>query len=94
MNATFTTTFSSPGTKSVTIIACHFAACAAQKAATVYLRKSGDLNNDGTVNDTDKDILVAAWNQCGNNSPADLNGDGCVTIQDFSIILTLYGTSG
>jgi hypothetical protein len=59
------------------------------RAATV---KSGDLNNDSTVNIFDLSILLSKWNQSGSQA-ADLNSDNTVSIFDLSILLSQWGTN-
>jgi hypothetical protein len=47
----------------------------------------GDINLDGQVNTTDKDILLGQYNQNGADLTGDLNHDGVVNITDMSILL-------
>ncbi len=54
----------------------------------------GDVNGDGVVDDTDKDILVDAVDS-GNQSPEyDMNGDGTVDIVDLEYFTKGYKVSG
>ncbi len=54
----------------------------------------GDVNGDGVVDDTDKDILVDAID-AGNQSPEyDINGDGTVDLVDLEYFTKGYKVSG
>lgn len=62
-----------------------------------FAKCSGDLNNDGQVNDTDFVLFVAAYNLllCSDPAmpagcPADLNRDTTVDDADFSIFVNAY----
>ena len=52
----------------------------------------GDFNDDGVVNSQDLGAVQAAINQ-PYNIFADLNGDGAVTILDYTIVRSRLGTS-
>lgn len=56
---------------------------------------AADLNQNGTVDQSDLAGLLAAYGTCdGNNHwnpDADINGDGCVNLSDHSGLLGLYG---
>lgn len=49
----------------------------------------GDINNDNSVNQTDFNLLVAAFGS--NNTAADFNQDGEVDVIDFNLLLKNYG---
>lgn len=54
----------------------------------------GDVNGDGTVDDTDKEMLVDAVD-AGNQAPEyDLNGDGTVDLVDLEYFTKGYKVSG
>ncbi|MCS7209810.1 MAG: dockerin type I domain-containing protein [Fimbriimonadales bacterium] len=55
------------------------------------LRREGDLNADGIVNDADLLIVLLAFGQTGANN-ADVNGDGAVNDTDLLIILVNFGS--
>ena len=48
---------------------------------------SADLNNDGTIDGIDLDILIGNWG----NSQCDLNGDAIVGIEDLEFLLNCWG---
>lgn len=47
-----------------------------------------DINEDGNVDCTDLDLLIAAFRQTGLDLPEDVNGDGSVDIFDLSILVS------
>ncbi len=51
--------------------------------------KPGDLNYDGSVDQSDVLLLLQSWGSCGDPAlcPADLNGDGVVDVSDLLIML-------
>ncbi|MEE2681291.1 MAG: hypothetical protein VX641_02855 [Planctomycetota bacterium] len=51
-----------------------------------------DLNGDGSIGGPDLTILLAAWNNTGDD-PSDLNGDGTVGGPDLTILLAAWGGS-
>jgi predicted extracellular nuclease len=57
----------------------------------------GDLNGDGLVNITDRDIIRSALNSCTGNArfiaAADYNRNGCITYTDYSIWYGYYRNS-
>lgn len=52
-------------------------------------RKTGDANNDGSVDLLDLSILASFWGQ--NNADADFNQDGVVDLLDLSILADQWG---
>ena len=74
----------------------------------IYPERAADLDNDGTVNDKDKAILLANWNKrisvpLGDTNKdgkrnsydlGDINGDHAVDIFDLSILLSRWNTRG
>lgn len=55
--------------------------------------KSGDLNQDGAVNQSDVDILIQVYGMGSTAKPkADLNSDGKINAIDYARILDLIGT--
>jgi hypothetical protein len=59
--------------------------------------KTGDINNDNSVNITDLSLLLSSYgqntSQCVTNSTyqCDLNNDAVVNIFDLSVLLSNYG---
>ncbi|WP_020406192.1 fibronectin type III domain-containing protein [Hahella ganghwensis] len=57
----------------------------------------GDLNSDGVLDATDRNQLRQAFGQCSGDSEyadaADLDKDGCITMQDYRRWLALYRAS-
>ena len=58
----------------------------------------GDLDGNGTINQSDLGILLAAFGSCpgdGNYNAAAgaLAGDACVTQQDLGVLLSVFGTN-
>jgi len=51
----------------------------------------GDLNEDGCVDLSDLNILLAAWGCLGVDCPGDCNGDGMTNQSDLGIIMSHYG---
>jgi hypothetical protein len=51
--------------------------------------KTGDINNDGSVNVLDLSALLSAWGT--SNAKADLNHDGSVNVIDLSALLSHWG---
>lgn len=55
----------------------------------------GDINRDGVINQTDRNLLEAAWNTVEGdpdwNAHADLNQDGRVSIADSAILELNFG---
>lgn len=57
----------------------------------------GDINNDGFVNVTDLQALVAAWNSqktppsANWNAAADINSDGFVNVGDLQLLVAHWG---
>ncbi|MBW7940775.1 MAG: hypothetical protein H3C63_18790, partial [Candidatus Omnitrophica bacterium] len=55
--------------------------------------KSGDLNQDGVVNQADVDQLIQVYGMGSTAKPkADLNADGRINAIDYARILDLIGT--
>ncbi len=52
---------------------------------------SGDVNGDGTVNDSDLVVLLTHFGMTGTGIPGDVNGDGVVNNTDLVAILTTWG---
>jgi hypothetical protein len=52
----------------------------------------GDLNNDGTVDLADYNILKSEWLHSGQGLTADLNGDNVVNLADFIAFREDYQT--
>lgn len=72
-----------------------FAAVVTNNARVTFTVKalcSGDLNNDGFVDDSDFVIFAAAYDEliCGPSCPADLNADDFVDDADFVIFAAAY----
>jgi len=63
--------------------------------APVALAVEGDCNNDGVVDDTDKQLILGAVGTAagdpGFNAAADLDGDGVISGQDVSMFAKIYG---
>jgi len=53
-----------------------------------------DLNQDGTVNDTDLTILRSNYGQAGSWSEGDINSDGIVDAHDLRILRKQWGQNG
>jgi hypothetical protein len=53
-------------------------------------QKTGDINNDGSVNIFDLSILLSKWGTT--DTASDLNKDGTVNVFDLSILLSHWGT--
>lgn len=53
-------------------------------------QKTGDINNDGSVNIFDLSILLSKWGTT--DAASDLNKDGTVNVFDLSILLSHWGT--
>lgn len=58
----------------------------------VFALVNGDVNQDGEVDLTDVDLVIAAYLQAG--GPADLNQDGEVDLTDVDIAIANYLSSG
>jgi hypothetical protein len=56
------------------------------------LHCEGDLNDDGQVNFSDLNILLAQFGMAGVGLSGDINGDGVVGFADMNELLSLYGT--
>lgn len=56
---------------------------------------AGDLNQDGVVNDSDRDIMLENWGVTSGASifQGDLTGDGAVDHHDYQILMEHYGQS-
>ncbi len=52
-----------------------------------------DINQDGTVDIADFDLMSSAFGETGNNLPADIDGDQSVGLSDFVILVERFGTS-
>ena len=48
----------------------------------------GDIDHDGKVGATDREILLAQWNKTGPDLAGDLNGDETVNTTDLSMLLS------
>jgi hypothetical protein len=59
---------------------------------TGALRREGDVNGDGCVDDTDLQMLLVAFGQSGSGLREDLNGDGVVDDSDLLVVLAHYGS--
>jgi probable HAF family extracellular repeat protein len=59
---------------------------------TGALRREGDVNGDGCVDDTDLQMLLVAFGQSGAGLREDLNGDGVVDDSDLLVVLAHYGS--
>jgi probable HAF family extracellular repeat protein len=59
---------------------------------TGALRREGDVNGDGCVDDTDLQMLLVAFGQSGSGLGEDLNGDGVVDDSDLLVVLAHYGS--
>ncbi len=60
-------------------------------------QESGDLNDDGLIDESDVEVFRTQFGNFSDqeeNSPADLDGDGSVTLVDFQIFLTLAPGGG
>lgn len=55
-------------------------------------RVSGDVNEDGCVDDTDLLSVLFAFGQSGSSLPEDLNSDGTVNDADLLLVLLNFGT--
>jgi len=63
---------------------------------TAVIRRPGDVNSSGCVDNTDYTLLMASYGQqCNANRPAcyasDLNGDNYVNYSDYLILLNNWG---
>ena len=54
----------------------------------------GDVNNDGTIDETDRKLLVDAIDQGSTAALMDLNGDGVVNLVDLEYFTKGYNVSG
>jgi Ca2+-binding EF-hand superfamily protein len=54
--------------------------------------REGDVNGDGCVDDTDLQMLLAAFGQSGAGLREDMNGDGVVDDSDLLVVLAHYGS--
>lgn len=62
------------------------------------LLPAGDADNDNRVTMTDFSLLAAAYGACEGSAAfdlrADISGDGCVNLLDFSMLVSHFGQSG
>jgi hypothetical protein len=58
---------------------------------TGALRREGDVNGDGCVDDADLQMLLVAFGESGSGL-GDLNGDGVVDDSDLLVVLAHYGS--
>jgi hypothetical protein len=59
---------------------------------TGALRREGDVNGDGCVDDTDLQMLLVVFGESGSGLGEDLNGDGVVDDSDLLVVLAHYGS--
>ena len=63
------------------------------ETAEYFYRLLGDVNGDRTVNDTDLNLIVAAYGQTGAGLGADVNGDSQVAAYDRTVAARSKGRS-
>ena len=57
------------------------------------LSKSSDINNDGSVDVFDFNLLMVKWGSVSQNILADINCDGSVDVFDFNLLMVNWGKS-
>jgi len=76
------------GENTFTIVAINDDGESEETVITITRHISGDINNDGDVDDYDLSKLVRLWGS--DDSDADFNGDGIVDDYDFSIFVSRW----
>mgnify|MGYP003881121087 CR=1 FL=1 len=61
-------------------------------ARNPFMRRQGDVNGDGCVDDSDLLAVLLAFGNTGSNLPADLNGDRVVDDADLLLVLLNFGS--
>lgn len=55
------------------------------------LSKSSDINNNGSVDIFDFNLLMVKWGSVGQSIAADINCDGSIDIFDFNLLMVNWG---
>ena len=76
------------GENTFTIIAINDEGESEETVVTIYRRASGDVNDDGEIDDYDLSRLVRMWGS--DDEEGDFNGDGIVDDYDFSIFVSRW----
>ena len=63
-------------------------------ATSQPLAITGDINNDGVIDNLDLGVLLAQWNSANATFSADLNGDRRVDDLDLGLLLAHWGNTG
>ena len=88
------TDLKSPAAQAAYFAADEFAASDHDPFVVALNPLAGDLNDDGIVNLSDRDIIVASYGKAASqvDRRIDYDGDGTITPNDYRLWLALYRT--